>query len=176
MGVRHFHSGSWTFDRMAVLHERLEMSGPGTCSNANRSHLQAQLASPTTLRQARWVPILVIGMRDGTDTRRLRHLPSPMYPGVRMRTAANASGTVRPWYASGAGVGLLVIGRGYVQRVIGTPVSARLRIEAIWASVNFDFFMEPPGWETMPESSTSVLSTNRGRLTNATVHHRGHTA
>jgi hypothetical protein len=30
--------------------------------------------------------------------------------------------------------------------------------------VNFDFFMEPPGWETMPESSTSVLSTDQGSL------------
>lgn len=97
-----------TFDRRTVLHEGLAMSGPGACSNANRSHLRMQLRSSTPLFQALWVPILVIGMRDGTDTRRLRCLPSPMYPGVRMLTAANASGTVRPRYASGVGVGWLL--------------------------------------------------------------------
>src|SRR6185437_12841112 len=46
----------------------------------------------------------------------------------------------------------------------GTPASACLRIETIWVSVNFDFFIKPPGWETMPESSTSVLSTDQGSL------------
>jgi hypothetical protein len=30
--------------------------------------------------------------------------------------------------------------------------------------VNFDFFMEPPGGENMPESSISQVSTIRGRL------------
>src|SRR5690606_14884174 len=46
----------------------------------------------------------------------------------------------------------------------GTPASACLRIETIWVSVNFDFFMEPPGWENMPESSTFVVSTDQGSL------------
>ncbi len=45
--------------------------------------------------------------------------------------------------------------------------SACLRIETIWVSVNFDFFMEPPGLETMPESSTSLLSTFWGSLRTA---------
>src|SRR5690606_39232709 len=46
----------------------------------------------------------------------------------------------------------------------GTPASACLRIETIWVSVNFDFFMEPPGWENMPESSTFVVSADQGSL------------
>jgi hypothetical protein len=46
----------------------------------------------------------------------------------------------------------------------GTPASACLRIETIWVSVKFDFFMEPPGCENMPGSSTSVVSTQRGSL------------
>src|SRR5690606_29131226 len=29
----------------------------------------------------------------------------------------------------------------------GTPASPCLRIETIWVSLNFDFFMEPPGWK-----------------------------
>ena len=32
------------------------------------------------------------------------------------------------------------------------------------SSVNLDFFMEPPGWGNMPESSTSRVSTYRGSL------------
>src|SRR5690606_15171677 len=46
----------------------------------------------------------------------------------------------------------------------GTPASACLRIETIWVSVNFDFFMEPPGWENMPEISTFVVSADQGSL------------
>src|SRR5690606_32918736 len=49
----------------------------------------------------------------------------------------------------------------------GTPASACLRIETIWVSVNFDFFMEPPGWENMPESSTFVVSADQGSLRKA---------
>src|SRR5690606_13494734 len=49
-----------------------------------------------------------------------------------------------------------------------TPASACLRIETIWVSVNFDFFMAPPGWENMPESSTFVVSADQGSL-----RHRG---
>src|SRR6185437_15419418 len=46
----------------------------------------------------------------------------------------------------------------------GTPASACLRIETIWVSVNFDFFMEPPGLGNMPERSTSAVSTDQGSL------------
>src|SRR5690606_25069196 len=34
----------------------------------------------------------------------------------------------------------------------------------IWVSVNFDFFIQPPGGEKMPESSTYWVSTDRGSL------------
>ena len=45
-----------------------------------------QLASSITLRQARWVPILVTGTREGTDTRPHRYLPES---GVSARAHAN---------------------------------------------------------------------------------------
>src|SRR5690606_23293061 len=50
----------------------------------------------------------------------------------------------------------------------GTPASACLRIETIWVSVKRDFFMEPPGWGNMPESSTYGVSADRGSLR---IHH-----
>src|SRR5690606_5964028 len=34
----------------------------------------------------------------------------------------------------------------------------------IWVSVNFDFFIQPPGGEKMPESSTYWVSTDRRSL------------
>src|SRR5690606_29543001 len=46
----------------------------------------------------------------------------------------------------------------------GTPASACLRIETIWVSVKRDFFMEPPGWGNMPESSTYGVSAIWGSL------------
>ena len=44
----------------------------------------------------------------------------------------------------------------------GIPASTCLRIETIWASVNFDFFMESPSRETVPENSTFVVLRIRG--------------
>src|SRR5690606_3581588 len=47
---------------------------------------------------------------------------------------------------------------------IGTPASPCLSTAMIWVSVNFDFFIQPPGGEKMPESSTYWVSTDRGSL------------
>lgn len=46
-----------------------------------------------------------------------------------------------------------------------------LMIETIWVSVNFDFFMEPPDCENMPESSTPGVSIYRGSLRSGTMMH-----
>src|SRR5690606_6563129 len=48
--------------------------------------------------------------------------------------------------------------------LIGTPASPCLSTAMIWVSVNFDFFIQPPGGEKMPESSTYWVSTDRGSL------------
>src|SRR5690606_2067339 len=48
--------------------------------------------------------------------------------------------------------------------LIGTPASPCLSTAMIWVSVNFDFFIQPPGGEKMPESFTYWVSTDRGSL------------
>ncbi len=47
---------------------------------------------------------------------------------------------------------------------MGRPGRQPYPIATIWVSVKRDFFMEPPGWGNMPESSTYGVSADRGSL------------
>src|SRR5690606_24921106 len=52
----------------------------------------------------------------------------------------------------------------------GTPASPCLRIETIWVSLNFDFFMEPPGWKDARKLYFWGVR-DQGELTQAPIPH-----